>query len=423
MSRLVAISRLSSDNLAHEQHTTHNRQKIRTLVQIADDLRHGKDFSIARLTLLKSLCSDPDAAAQFALYLAKKTQQTMKVHGRPRYIKPEAWQRYQRLANKGVRGMVGYLNNRTSQRESRLHELLQIQDEQNEFRRQQWVTVRIIDSMELLVVETALELRPQPKGVVGTGVRDRTAVCQTLRQSVWQRTHTGVGPFGGRHRRVLGTALPGPRLEKATGEVVHALDHGSNRRTDTLAYSESLARRVRQVFAGNRAITEKKMFGGIGFLLHGNMCVGISQTSLIVRLGPEQADAARGQPHVVEFDVTGRPLRGWVMVEADGIETDEQLSTMDRAGRRVRGNAAEEVVSTRAAPTDAVHSSGWPGKRRFDHAVSKLHHGVTFLAIACALEVDGDISIRTDVHGISSPEIGRPGRRCSRPELVPCTWV
>jgi TfoX/Sxy family transcriptional regulator of competence genes len=94
-----------------------------------------------------------------------------------------------------------------------------------------------------------------------------------------------------------------------------------------MAYSESLARRVRQVLAGWKAITEKKMFGGIGFLLDGNMCVGVSQTSLIVRLGPEQADAARKQPNIVEFDVAGRPLRGWVMVKADGIETEEQLRT------------------------------------------------------------------------------------------------
>jgi len=140
-------------------------KKIRTLAQIADDLRHGKDFSITRLTLLKSLCSGSEDTATFALHLAKKTQQAMKVHGRPRYIKPAAWQRYQGLANKGVRGMVGYLSSRTRQRESRLHELLQeIQDEQNEFEHQRWVTVRIIHSMELLVVETALECVLSPWG-------------------------------------------------------------------------------------------------------------------------------------------------------------------------------------------------------------------------------------------------------------------
>jgi hypothetical protein len=57
-------------------------KKIQTLAQIAADLRQGKDFNITRLTMLKSLCSDPDAAAQFAFYLAKKTQQALKCPGR-----------------------------------------------------------------------------------------------------------------------------------------------------------------------------------------------------------------------------------------------------------------------------------------------------------------------------------------------------
>lgn len=93
-----------------------------------------------------------------------------------------------------------------------------------------------------------------------------------------------------------------------------------------MAYSESLVRRIRHLLASRRGITEKKMFGGIGFLLNGNLCVGIWRTSLIVRLGPEQAAAALEEPNVVEFDITGRPMKGWIMVEPDGLETDEQLS-------------------------------------------------------------------------------------------------
>ncbi len=58
-------------------------KKIQTLAQIADDLQNGKHFEITRLTMLKSLCSDPEATAQFALYLAKKTHQAMKARGRP----------------------------------------------------------------------------------------------------------------------------------------------------------------------------------------------------------------------------------------------------------------------------------------------------------------------------------------------------
>ena len=89
--------------------------------------------------------------------------------------------------------------------------------------------------------------------------------------------------------------------------------------------SESLASRIRDVLAVRHGITEKKMFGGIAFLLHGNMCVGVWKTSMIARLGPEGAAAALEEPNIVEFDITGRPMKGWVVVEAEGIDTDKQL--------------------------------------------------------------------------------------------------
>ena len=92
-----------------------------------------------------------------------------------------------------------------------------------------------------------------------------------------------------------------------------------------MPYSESLASRIRQILKGQRGFTEKKMFGGVGFLLHGNMCVGVWQTSLIVRLGHDQAAAALKEPNVVQFDITGRPMKGWVVVEAEGLDTDQQL--------------------------------------------------------------------------------------------------
>lgn len=92
-----------------------------------------------------------------------------------------------------------------------------------------------------------------------------------------------------------------------------------------MAYSQSLAERIRQVLGQRRGTTEKKMFGGVGYLLHGNMCVGVWKNSLIARLGPERATAALQQPHVGEFDITGRPMKGWVMIESEGVETDDQL--------------------------------------------------------------------------------------------------
>jgi TfoX/Sxy family transcriptional regulator of competence genes len=93
-----------------------------------------------------------------------------------------------------------------------------------------------------------------------------------------------------------------------------------------MPYSESLASRIRDVLARNRNIKEKKMFGGVGFLLSGNMLVGVWKNSLIVRLGPHNYEAALLEPHVREFDITGKPMKGWVMIEPDGIDDDSQLT-------------------------------------------------------------------------------------------------
>lgn len=133
------------------------------VAQIAAELRQGKDFNITRLTLLKSLCSDPEAAAKFALHLAKRTLEKMKSQDCPSHITPEDWEHYQRLATQAVRRMTKHLKQRTPAGESPLHELLQIiRNAQGEFERQQWGLVRQIHSRDLLTVETALKcvLRP-----------------------------------------------------------------------------------------------------------------------------------------------------------------------------------------------------------------------------------------------------------------------
>ena len=109
-----------------------------------------------------------------------------------------------------------------------------------------------------------------------------------------------------------------------------------------MAYSESLADRIRQIIGRRRGVVEKKMFGGVGFLFGGNMCVGVWKTSLIARLGPTLADEALQQPHVHEFDITGRPMKGWVLVDADGLDEDDQLSAwVQRAVEFARALAAK----------------------------------------------------------------------------------
>ena len=87
-----------------------------------------------------------------------------------------------------------------------------------------------------------------------------------------------------------------------------------------MAFDEALAERIRRGLARKRGVEEKKMFGGVGFLLNGNMLVGVWKNSLIVRLGEDDHEAALSEPHVREFDITGKPMKGWLMVEPQGVE-------------------------------------------------------------------------------------------------------
>lgn len=99
-----------------------------------------------------------------------------------------------------------------------------------------------------------------------------------------------------------------------------------------MAYDEVLADRVRDAFAGREGVTERTMFGGVGFMLNGNMCVGVHGDELIARLGPEDGARALDEPHARPFDMTGRPMTGWVWVARDGIATEDGLEGwVDRA--------------------------------------------------------------------------------------------
>ena len=105
-----------------------------------------------------------------------------------------------------------------------------------------------------------------------------------------------------------------------------------------MAFSESLAQRIRAALAGKKGVAEKKMFGGVGFFLQGNMLVGVWKSSLIARLGPEAGEKALSEVCVRPFDITGKAMKGWVLVEPDGIESDEQLQQwIKRAMEFVKG--------------------------------------------------------------------------------------
>ena len=109
-----------------------------------------------------------------------------------------------------------------------------------------------------------------------------------------------------------------------------------------MAFSESLAARIRDALARKKNIEEKKMFGGVGFLLNGNMLVGVWKTSMIVRLGPDAYDDTLLEPHVKEFDITGRPMKGWIMVEPEGVEDDGQLKDWIQRATKFVGKLAKK---------------------------------------------------------------------------------
>lgn len=92
-----------------------------------------------------------------------------------------------------------------------------------------------------------------------------------------------------------------------------------------MPFDTSLADRVRPLLQRMAGFSEKTMFGGVAFLRHGNMCVGVWKEFLILRLGPEAGDAALVEPNIRPFDVTGRPMRGWVMAAPEAIESREEL--------------------------------------------------------------------------------------------------
>lgn len=93
-----------------------------------------------------------------------------------------------------------------------------------------------------------------------------------------------------------------------------------------MAFDEGLAERVRGALAGVEGVTEKKMFGGLTFMLGGKMCCGVVGERLMVRVGPDAYDDALAEPFAAPMDFTGRPLRGIVYVDGDGFREDETLS-------------------------------------------------------------------------------------------------
>ena len=98
-----------------------------------------------------------------------------------------------------------------------------------------------------------------------------------------------------------------------------------------MAFNEKLAERIRAEF-GEIPFVEKKMFGGVGFLVHGNMACGVHRDNMIVRVGADKHEDLLKKNHTRVFDITGRPMKGWLMVEPQGCNTSRQVSAWVKEG-------------------------------------------------------------------------------------------
>ena len=99
-----------------------------------------------------------------------------------------------------------------------------------------------------------------------------------------------------------------------------------------MVFDEHLAERVRRTIGERQGVSEKKMFGGLAFLLHGNMSCGIHGSELIVRIDPKTTDSALRGPGIRVFDITGRPMKGWLLVNANALGDEAALERWVRRG-------------------------------------------------------------------------------------------
>lgn len=93
-----------------------------------------------------------------------------------------------------------------------------------------------------------------------------------------------------------------------------------------MPFNATLADRIRQQLGKRKGLAEKKMFGGLAFLLNGNMCCGVHHDEMIVRLEPVQTEQALRERHTRIFDLSGKPMQGWILVQAGGLKTEAALA-------------------------------------------------------------------------------------------------
>jgi len=125
-----------------------------------------------------------------------------------------------------------------------------------------------------------------------------------------------------------------------------------------MAFDEGLARRIQQLLEDHAAVDERKMFGGIAFLVRGHMCCGVAGERLMVRIGPDAYEAALAMRHAEPMDFTGRPLRGMVYVRPEGLRTRRQLASWVNRGVSFVATLPAKTRSVRKRPRTRTARAG-----------------------------------------------------------------
>jgi len=135
-----------------------------------------------------------------------------------------------------------------------------------------------------------------------------------------------------------------------------------------MSYDEGLAERVREALCARTDVSERRMFGGLAFLVRGHMCVGIVKENLMVRVGPDAYEGLIREPYAGEMDFTGRPMRGLLYVSPEGVESDADLERWIARGISFAGSLPAKVLRGKGMPAsgDKAHDrrTSAAGKRR-----------------------------------------------------------
>jgi TfoX/Sxy family transcriptional regulator of competence genes len=130
-----------------------------------------------------------------------------------------------------------------------------------------------------------------------------------------------------------------------------------------MSYDETLAARIRILLAERDDVVEKKMFGGLCFMVGGAMCCGLTKSDFMVRVGAAHYEDALAQPHARPMDFTGRPLKGMVYVAREGLRTEAALARWVRRGVEFVSERAHAQRAARTPPAERGSRRRRPARR------------------------------------------------------------